>query len=343
MIWIRADAGREIGSGHIMRCLSIADALSRMGEPVCFLLADTSAVPLLLKSGQKYRVLNSSFRKMEKELETLLPILSGEGKSVLLVDSYFVTESYLRRIREYMPICYIDDRGISGLPVDMLINYNIFAELSVYGGTEEEETSYLLGVDYAPLRREFQNVPYQVRDQVKRILITTGGSDRYNLAGKILKRSLQVPKLESLEYFVVSGVYNEHLTELLELEKRCRGVRVYSNVANMAELMRTCDVAITAGGSTMYELCAVGIPILCFSFVDNQEKVVKGFCEKKVACFGGNYLEQGESMFDDISEQIALLSRNLSLRQESSRKERELVDGQGAMRIAERLIHFLVR
>ena len=109
----------------------------------------------------------------------------------------------------------------------------------------------------------------------------------------------------------------------------------------MAQLMQSCDIAVTAGGSTMYELCAVGIPILCFSFVDNQEKIVKGFLEQKVVCFGGNYLVQGESMFDDISEQIALLKRNLSLRQESSRKERELVDGQGAMRIAGHLMNFL--
>ena len=337
MIWIRADGGKEIGTGHIMRCLSVADALSRMGEPVCFLVADTSAEPFLIKCGQEYRVLNSDFRKMEDELETLLPLLSGGEKSVFLADSYFVTDSYLNRIRKYMPVCYMDDRGISGLPVDMLINYNIFADPSLYGAAGSEGISFLLGMEYTPLRREFQDVPYQVRDRVRRVLITTGGSDRYDLAGRILEEVLQMPEIENLEYCVVSGAYNEHLPELQRMAEGHRGVRVFSNVADMAELMRTCDIAVTAGGSTMYELSAVGVPMICFSFVDNQEKIVEGFRDRKLVCFGGDYLRQGKQMVRDVAEHIALLCRDEKLRRRYSECQRKLVDGQGALRIAERL------
>lgn len=337
MIWIRADGGKEIGTGHIMRCLSIADALRRMGEQVCFLVADTSTAPILTKNGQEYRVLNSDFRKMEEEFTTLLPLLSSEPQSVFLADSYYVTESYLSKIREYIPVCYMDDRGISGLPVDVLINYNIFAGLSLYGGSEAGGTSYLLGTEYTPLRREFQNVPYQVRDQVKRVLITTGGSDRYNLAGKILEEVLRMPEIGGLEYAVVSGAYNEHLPELLELAKRHCGVQVFSNVADMAELMRTCDIAVTAGGSTMYELCAVGVPMICFSFVDNQEKIVEGFRARELVCFGGDYLRQGKGMVRDVAEHIALLCRDAQLRRRYSKHQRRLVDGRGSLRIAEYL------
>lgn len=337
MIWIRADGGKEIGTGHIMRCLSVADALRQMGETVCFLMADDSAAALVEKAGQDYRVLHSSFKHPEEELDALLPLFSEGEKSVFLADSYFVTPSYLSRIRACMSVCYMDDRGISGLPVDLLINYNIFADDSIYGGPEGGAAKYLLGTRYAPLRREFHEVPYQVREQAERVLITTGGSDRYDLAGKILNEVLKCPDTRDLEYCVVSGAYNENLPALLEIESGHPNVKIFSNVTQMSELMQNCDIAVTAGGSTMYELSAVGVPIICFSFVDNQEKIVEGFREREIVCFGGNYLRQGEQMVRDVASHIALLSGNTELRRSYSRRQRALVDGQGAMRIAKSL------
>lgn len=337
MIWIRADGGKEIGTGHIMRCLSVADALRQMGEAVCFLMADDSAAALVEKAGQDYRVLHSSFEHPEEELDALIPLFSEDEKSVFLADSYFVTPSYLSRVRACMPVGYMDDRGISELPVDLLINYNIFADDSIYGGAEGEAAKYLLGTRYAPLRREFQEVSYQVRERAERVLITTGGSDRYDLAGKILKEALKLPDTRDLEYCVVSGAYNENLPALLEIENLHPNVKIFSNVTRMSELMRDCDIAVTAGGSTMYELSAVGVPIICFSFVDNQEKIVEGFREREIVCFGGDYLSQGEQMVRDVASHITLLSGNAELRHSYSRRQRALVDGQGAMRIAKSL------
>lgn len=339
MIWIRADGGKEIGTGHIMRCLSVADALRQMGEAVCFLMADDSAAALVEKAGQDYRVLNSSFQHPEEELDALLSLFSKGGKDFFLADSYFVTPSYLSRIRACMPVGYMDDRGISGLPVDLLINYNIFAENCIYREREAEgrAAEYLLGTRYAPLRREFHEVSYQVREQAERVLITTGGSDRYDLAGKILKEALNYPGVRDLEYCVVSGAYNENLPALLEIERKHPNVKIFNNVTRMSELMQNCDIAVTAGGSTMYELSAVGVPIICFSFVDNQEKIVEGFREREIVCFGGDYLRQGEQMVRDVASHIALLSGDSELRRSYSRRQQALVDGQGAMRIAERL------
>ena len=333
MIWFRADGGREIGMGHIRRCLSVAAALRELGEQTCFLVADDAAVPLLDAQRQDYRVLNGSWQNPEEELETLLPMLRESGRGVFFADSYYVTEKYLRQVGELMPVCCMDDMGTFGFPVDLLINYNIFAARSLYTQVNGK-TNYLLGTKYAPLRREFQNAYRPVREKAERVLITTGGSDRYNLAGQILKSALQKPETKDLEYCVVSGPYNEYLPQLLEVEEHCENVHIYKNVTNMSELMQSCDIAVTAGGSTMYELCAAGVPILCFSFVDNQEKIVEGFRERKIVCFAGNYLTQGEQMITLITEQIAVLCDSVELRRRSSEKEHELVDGQGAWRIA---------
>lgn len=336
MIWFRADGGREIGMGHIRRCLSVSAALRELGEQTCFLVADDAAVSLLNAQEQDYRVLNSSWQNPEEELKTMLPMLRESGRSVFFADSYYVTAEYLRQIGELMPVCCMDDMGISGLPVDLLINYNIFATSSLYT-MGDGKTNYLLGTKYAPLRREFQNAYQPVREKAERVLITTGGSDRYDLTGQILRNALQKPETKDLEYCVVSGPYNEHLPQLLEMERKHGNVHIYSNVTRMSELMKSCDIAVTAGGSTMYELCAVGVPILCFSFVDNQEKIVEEFRERRIVRFAGNYLTQKEQMIPLLTEQIAALHDSVELRRSCSEKERELVDGQGAWRIAERL------
>lgn len=333
MIWIRADANREIGTGHVMRCLSIGAALKRKGEQVCFLVADEAALPLLQERNQKYRVLHSDYRKPEEELEALESILEGDREGFFLADSYYMTTAYFERVGRWMPVGYVDDMGRRDFPLDVLINYNIFADRSLYG--EREDTRLLLGPSYAPLREDFIQVPYQVRRRAERVLVTTGGSDRYGLAGQFLEKALAHPKTAGLTYSVVSGAYNIHLEELQALEQAHANVRIYRNVRNMQVLMKESDIAVTAGGSTMYELSAVGVPLLCFSFVDNQERIVEGFRERGLTVFGGNYLTQGEAMLDALVENAALLASNFELRRDCSRKLRRTVDGMGAERIGE--------
>lgn len=351
MIWIRADANREIGMGHVMRCLSIADALKKLGEQVCFLTADESAAALFRERRQEYRVLHSDYAMLEGELGTLEGMLSENPPSFFLADSYFVTAEYFGRIRKYTPVGYLDDKCLTGFPLDVLINYNIFAEPGLYEG-QNPEAVLLLGTKYAPLREEFTAGEYRVREEASRVLVTTGGSDRYNLAGRFLEKALALEgkmraagkkalahgEMKRLEYHVISGVYNVHLEQLRELARRHPNVHIFSNVSDMARRMRESDIAVTAGGSTMYELSAAGVPMICFSFVDNQERIVEGFLKRGLVCFGGNYLTQGEGMLEAVAESLARLSADRELRRSYSEKQREAVDGLGAARIAEALI-----
>ena len=87
----------------------------------------------------------------------------------------------------------------------------------------------------------------------------------------------------------------------------------------------------------MYELSAIGVPIICFSFVDNQEKIVEGFKRRGIVPYGGDYLRQGRSMISEIVNAIGVLRQDSGLRTVYSDKLRQLVDGQGADRIAEKL------
>lgn len=97
MICIRADANKKIGMGHMMRCLSVAERLRRMGEQVCFLTADESAVALLQDRGYEVRVLHTDYFRMEEETKNLLEALEELAPHTVLIDSYFVTKSIWKR------------------------------------------------------------------------------------------------------------------------------------------------------------------------------------------------------------------------------------------------------
>lgn len=330
MICIRADANKKIGTGHIMRCLSIAAELKKLGKEVLFVSADEAAAGILESRGQDFCVLSSAYDDMEAELPALLLLLAERKPELLLIDSYFVTPRYLEQVRACVKTAYMDDLCAFSYPVDMVINYNIYADLLPY----ERQPLYLLGCTYAPLREEFRSVSYAVREKAENILITTGGGDMYNLAGQIVRAALADARTAKLQYHVVSGAMNNNLADLREMERENPNVHVHCNVTNMAELMQECDIAVTAGGSTVYELCAVGVPFVCFSFVNNQERIVETFVEKKLVAYGGNYCKDGASVIGHIVEHMAALASNQETRESYSRKERALVDGLGAERIA---------
>lgn len=342
MIWIRADANKEIGAGHVMRCLSIAYALRKCGEQICFLVSDNNSVPLIEDRGFDVKILDSDFQQLADEVSSLRMLAGEDRPKLLLIDSYYVTTEYIRQVKQFVPVGYLDDMFRTDLPVDILINYNISAGEEMYEEISTQ-TKCLLGVKYAPLRDEFSDMEYQVREVATKVLVTTGGSDKYNLAGQILQNALQQDVTSKLHYQVICGAFNIHAQELQKIQQLNPNVFILSNVPNMAELMSQCDIAISAGGSTMYELSTIGVPTLCFSFVDNQDSIVEEFCRKKLVGFAGNYLLQKDDMISKLVESLGGLAKDVKERRRLSKCQRELFDGKGAMRIAQELIAFTKR
>lgn len=339
MIWIRADGNSDIGTGHLMRCLAVARQLQKFGAQVRFLVAGKEAGAFLQKRGQSFHVLHSDYRRMEEELPLLNPLLERERPALVLIDSYFVTKDYLKTLGRYAKTAYIDDRCLFSYPVDMVINYNIYASTKEYAETGSGvQPAFLMGPLYAPLREEFRGVDYEVRKEPEHVLITTGGSDKYNLSGRILQEALGQERINRLHYHVISGAFNENLPYLEELCENRENVHIHRDVTRMAGLMKECDIAVTAGGSTMYELCAVGLPIICFSFVDNQERIVETFARQGLVCYGGNYLKEKEKLIINVLQWLEKLAWDSKARKVFCERERKLVDGLGAERIAEALL-----
>lgn len=352
MVVIRADANSKIGMGHVMRCLSVADALLKRGEEVLFVTADDTPVPLLTKKGIPYRVLHTDYADMEAELPKLWNALSelpqGPGvpeaalpqrNTFILVDSYYVTEKYLAALKKRITTIYMDDIYAFSYPVDMLINYNIYGEEMGYEKDAAfADTKLLLGANYVPLREEFLAGEQQRTAADGGILITTGGSDSFNLAGQLLMEAMKYDALKEKEYHVVSGSLNLHIGELQALAQKHENIHIHCNVTNMAELMAESEVALSAGGSTLYELCAMGVPVIAFSFAENQERLVQTFVKRGIAQYGGNYRTDGNKMIQNTIAGLETLLEDENLRTEYRKKARTLVDGKGADRIAEAII-----
>ena len=161
-IGIRVDANEIVATGHVMRCLAIAEELRKIGQELLFISADDFPRPLIEQKGFEFVSLQTDWKHMEKEIEQLQAVIDRYHIGLLLADSYYVTRAYFERIHSFMKVMYIDDLGKEVYDVDCTICYaDYYRELEL----EERYPSnvkLLLGTRYAPLRREFSNLPQKI-------------------------------------------------------------------------------------------------------------------------------------------------------------------------------------
>lgn len=339
MLYIRADGNQIIGSGHIMRCLSIAKALRTIGEESVFITADNYPDELIHKHGFKSISLNSDWTNLDNESEMLVDLIHSKGIRKILIDSYYVTTKYMEEIQSKTPIVYIDDLEDMTYSVDMLINYSISADKNKYID-KYPSTKILIGTDFIPLREQFQGVKHIYKEEVKDILLTTGGSDSYQVTGELIKHLKSNPHLKDKNLHVVVGAFNIYKEEVLYLSKEYTNIFIYQNIDAMAELMSRCDMAISAGGTTLYELCACKVPTVAFAFADNQMIGTKALHENGLLSYAGDVRINPKSCILNILETVQAMSLNSCERKRMVEEMSKKVDGYGATRIAKEILIF---
>lgn len=340
-ILIRADGNARIGAGHLMRCLTIADALN-CRDSVRFLCADEESAELARQRGYEAVTLGTDYRDMLSELTILEAVWADKDRGTqtvpqtILVDSYCVSADYLQALRAFGRVFLLEDIPGRSWPVDGVINYNAFAEEETYNAIygQQGNVRRYIGASYVPLRPAFADRKYQVREQVRELLLTTGGGDRENIAGKILER------LGNTSYVihVVSGPYNPHGAWLARYAQEHPRVVLHRQVTEMAELMLQCDLAVTAGGTTIYELCALGVPFVCFSYAENQEALVDYAGRQEIGLDAGKYHYDPVRTLENIGRLVERAAADAQQRREMSRRAARLVDGRGTVRLAEALL-----
>lgn len=343
MTGIRADANDQIASGHIMRCMTIARALEEQGEQVVFFTADDYGGEMLRQEGFAYYCLNVSWEKKDEELEDFLTLLNRTGCHRLLVDSYQATDSYLIRLRQVLPVAYIDDMFERIFPVDLLINYNGYYTLFPYQKVYPSETRLLLGPSYVPLRKEFcRNKKENVKTEA-RVLLSCGGGDQFNMLTSVLRKAGEYEELSGVVFHTVVGRFNRNEEELRSLEMENKGIVLHFDVRNMAELMSRCDLAVSAAGTMLYELCAMKLPTIFFSCADNQQYDRDYYDREGIMIYAGDVRTEKEQCASRICRGLIRLIEEPELRARLREGAGGVTDGRGAERIAKELLLMNIR
>ena len=295
-LYFRVDMNDEIATGHVMRCLSIADELKVQGISSTFISADDNPKVLINSRGYELIVLNTLWSDMDSELTALEEIVADRNIQQLLIDSYYVTENYLKNVTALTETIYLDDLNAFIYPVDDVLCYaNYYSKFnyeSIYSDAFsnkkiEKMPEFYLGLKYVPLRQEFRHRKQKhISDEIKKLLVVSGGADPYHVIEHILS-TLDIEKYDSID--AICGAYSEDYDKLDTLYSKVPSVHLHRSVSNLIDYMEKVDLAISAGGSTLYELCATGTPTITYSIADNQLDNVKQFDRDNLMTYAGDY------------------------------------------------------
>lgn len=344
MILFRADGGPSIGAGHIMRCLSLAQAFRAAGRNCAFILAKPEMAPLVEKNGFPCYVLNTDPFLPEKELPALRAQLHRLHPCCMVLDSYFITADYCAALGTGLPLIWLDDLGERRLPVDLYVNYNLHASRQACEAlyADGPRPAFLLGPRYVPLRPQFSAAPPRsIPRMVHRILVLTGGSDPVHLAVRWLEHLRQVPELaERYSFTFVLGAASQDGKQAAGLAARLPSCRLLCDVREMAALMNCHEMAVAAAGSTLYELCACGLPAVVYVAAGNQLPAIDPFVRRGLALYAGDS-RRGDDFLLRLDSQVRRLAQDEPLRRQMSRAMQQTVPGNGAENLAGKILQIL--
>jgi UDP-2,4-diacetamido-2,4,6-trideoxy-beta-L-altropyranose hydrolase len=256
------------------------------------------------------------------------------GASWIVVDGYHFGAAYQQNLREAgHRVLFIDDYGHADrYEADLVLNQNIDAEDGLYAD-RAEHTDLLLGPKFALLRKEFwpwRAPRREIRVEAEHILITLGGVDPDNVTTDTVE-ALGSMEASGVRATVVIGGSNPHEEEVRTAAKSARvPIDVRQNVDDMAELMADSDIAVSAGGSTCWELAFMGIPNVIVVLAENQKGIARGLDEAGTAVNLGWHEEIGTS---EIESAVGSLLRNERKRRRMTGEAQALVDGWGTERV----------
>lgn len=339
---IRADGNAEIGAGHIMRCLALAIAIRDSGTECIFVTSDDSFSDIISFNNFQHIVLWTKFYELEQELDEYYSVYCSFNPDLFIVDSYYVTQRYLIKLKKIGKVAYLDDIKAFPYDVDILINYNIFAKEYQYKEIYNKQgimlPEMILGVEYTPLRKEFQGIEFpSISSDVKNIFFSVGGGDPDRIALNFVKAIVDKKnELEKYIFHLVLGSFEPDIDEIKQIVVDYEWIVVHENVKRMSVVMRNCELAVSAAGSTLYELCACGIPTITFVLENNQIMGAETMLKNEMMIYAGDY-RTSKNFFENLIQCIINLCSDRKKRIKLSKNAKLIVDGNGALRLRDKL------
>lgn len=301
---IRADANRKIGLGHVMRCIALGQAWQDAGGQVLFIgCYDFESIQQRINNeGFELISLLTAFPESADDLNQTLQHAKDKNAQWVVLDGYHFDLTYQTglRLAGLKLLCVDDYCHQSDYAADILLNQNISA--FVFSYQHNKECRMLLGTKFVMLRREFRKIISIDRapHDLQNILVTMGGSDPDNATRSVID-ALEKTGASGLNIKVLVGPANIHLESLREAVIKGEGnYELVRSVQDMPALIAWADFAVSAAGSTCWELAVLGIPFATLILVDNQEKLARQL-EKRAGVWCAGWLGA------DTSERLAVL------------------------------------
>jgi len=345
---IRADASLQIGTGHVMRCLTLARALRDAGHEVLFIsrLLDGNFCDYI--EGQGFSVarlphpsdaestpdwLGLSWETDARQTEAALGS-ALHSIAWLIVDHYCLDARWERTLRAKVEhILAIDDLADRPHDCDLLLDQNLGRNAMDYSGLVPRDSQIMAGPRYALLRPEFaqwrERSLSRSRWPLSRILISMGGVDKDNATRAVLNVLENLPKTASAEIEVIMGQHNPWLEQVKIQASQMHRATVHVNVGNMAERMANSDLAIGAAGASSWERCCLGLPTLTIILAENQRPGAYAMDASGVQLTIGTQ----DQIALRLAEKLNGLDRQTM--DNMSQNSRAVVDGLGVQRVAE--------
>mgnify|MGYP003979780463 CR=1 FL=1 len=294
-IVFRVDASLKMGTGHVMRCLALAQMLKENGANVEFICRKHkgSLIEKIRSGGfvvhelevfEEIEVDNKLAHShwlgatQQQDANDCIDMLKAEKSDWIVVDHYALDEQWQKRLKPYYEkLMVIDDLADRNHQCDILLDQTFGRQQEDYSARIPRGCELLLGSKYALLRPEFAkwraySLERRSKPEFKQLLINMGGTDPDNITGKVIER-LQTAKLpKDVEITIVMGKTAPHLARVITgANKLPYRSEVKVDVDNMAELMANADIAIGASGATTWERCCLGLPTIQLITAYNQE------------------------------------------------------------------------
>jgi UDP-2,4-diacetamido-2,4,6-trideoxy-beta-L-altropyranose hydrolase len=313
----RTDASLHIGTGHVMRCLTLADALAAKGakcEFICraheghlieFIRSNGYVVHALPMNQETNAGLSVPMRDIPgnqtahsrwlgasqtQDAEACAPILAAQRPDWLIVDHYALDAQWERAlVPHYRKLMVIDDLADRPHACNLLLDQTFGRDEANYRPLVPTDCRLLCGSQYALLRPEFAALrPYSLqrraRPALRELLITMGGVDKDNATGQVLQALCACSLHAECRITVVMGATAPWLEEVrTQAQDMPWPTRVLVGVSEMAQLMADSDLAIGAAGATSWERCCLGLPTIMLVLAENQRKIAEGLCKAGAA------------------------------------------------------------
>ena len=336
---IRADASLEIGAGHLMRCLALAQGWRTQGGVVTFLTACRldSLNARLTASGFELERLEAA-PGSDADLDQTYQTAERTGAAWVVLDGYQFSAKFQDLLkRNGTRVLAIDDYGQADhYSADLILNQNLHANEGLYR-PRDPHTSLLLGTRYVLLRPEFQSWigwKREVSEVGRKILITMGGSQTTHVTLRVLE-ALRLIERPDLEVEAVLGGGSSELHQFQEITKGFGGsIRFHQNVSKMSELMAWADIAVAAGGTTTWERALLGLPSLIVVLADNQRDLAESAQNMGL---GWNLGPSDSLNVPALADTLRRFLLDSATRASMAQRGPEIVDGHGTGRVIKRM------